>query len=310
MSRKGPALLLRDIERGDPQVLAVLDVIAHARPDVLLLLDVDWDYGDAALSALQAALDERGLDYAHRVSRRPNAGVPSGFDLDGNGRLGEGRDALGYGRFTGDGGMALLSRLPLGTVEDHSADLWADHSAPPADVLPVEAAGVVPLASVAQWVVPLTLGQTRLRLITMNANTPVFDGPEDRNGRRNADELRFVADLVSQAPLPVVLGRSNIDPQDGDGLHQVMIDLLDHPALQDPEPRGAGGGGLGHRGDPALDTVDFEGPGPLRVDYILPSQALRVLDSGVVWPAPGDPLAEVVATASRGRLVWVDLALP
>lgn len=311
LSRKGPAILLRDILRGeDAQVAAVLDVIASARADIILLLDVDWDLDGRTVGALQDALADRGAAYAHYVALRPNAGLVSGFDLDGNGRLGEGRDALGYGRFTGDGGMALLSRLPLGPATDHSAMLWSEQSAAPLTVLPDGAAEVVPLASVGQWVVPVQIGGVELSLITLNANTPVFDGPEDRNGKRNADELAFVRALAGRQAIPIVLGRSNIDPADGAGDRAAMAAVLTDPALQDAAPRGQGGGGLGHLGDPALDTVDFDGPGPLRVDYVLPASGLTIVDAGVVWPAPNSPSAEVAKAASRGRLVWVDIALP
>ncbi|MCP1168405.1 hypothetical protein NHG85_07675, partial [Limimaricola sp. ASW11-118] len=52
-----------------------------------------------------------------------------------------------------------------------------------------------------------------------------------------------------------------------------------------------------------------EGPGNLRVDYVLPSRAgLTVTGAGVVWPEGGD-LAEAAARASAHRLVWVDLLL-
>jgi hypothetical protein len=97
---------------------------------------------------------------------------------------------------------------------------------------------------------------------------------------------------------------------DGQGRRDAMRALLDDPGLRDPRPRGAGDGGTGHRGDPALDTVDWEGPGPLRVDYVLPDAALAVAASGVLWPAPGDAMAETVAAVGPGRAVWVDLALP
>ena len=70
------------------------------------------------------------------------------------------------------------------------------------------------------------------------------------------------------------------------------------------------GANAGQRGDPALDTADWpeaDGPGNLRVDLVLPSRDLTVRASGVLWPAPGQPLAETAATASPHRLVWVDL---
>lgn len=283
-------------------------MIAGADADVILLTDVDWDHGRLGAGALRAALAGRGADYPHMIAARPNSGRPSGFDLDGDGRRGDGRDALGYGRFTGDGGMVLLSRLPLGPLTDRSDLLWSARGTAPFEVLPEGAAAVVPLASVAQWVVPLE--GTGLTLVTMNASIPVFDGPEDRNGRRNADELAFVAELAGSVAGPVVLGRANVDPEDGEGVRDALAALLDHPALQDPRPRGAGGGGAGHAGDPALDTAALEGPGPLRLDYVLPARTLRVEGAGVLWPAPGDAFAETVAAAGRGRLVWVDVALP
>ena len=69
-----------------------------------------------------------------------------------------------------------------------------------------------------------------------------------------------------------------------------------------------------HRGDPALDTVDWPDhagrPGNLRVDYVLPSKRLTVTGSGVLWPLPETSLGRDVMRASRHRLVWVDIALP
>ena len=59
----------------------------------------------------------------------------------------------------------------------------------------------------------------------------------------------------------------------------------------------------------ATDTADWDDPTPgnLRADYALPSADWTIIGSGVLWPDPTDPLAETVATASRHRLVWVDL---
>ena len=82
-------------------------------------------------------------------------------------------------------------------------------------------------------------------------------------------------------------------------------------AARRPDGTGVNGG---HDGDPALDTADWrddgQGPGNLRVDYVLPSADLEVTAAGVFWPAAGEPLADAAATASAHRLVWVDLVLP
>jgi hypothetical protein len=58
----------------------------------------------------------------------PNTRMPMGLKLDGNSRVGEARDTQGFGMFSGDSGMALLSHWPIDTdaVQDLSALLWRD----------------------------------------------------------------------------------------------------------------------------------------------------------------------------------------
>ena len=36
-----------------------------------------------------------------------------------------------------------------------------------------------------------------MHFLVSHPTPPVFDGPEDRNGRRNHDEIRFWADYIS-----------------------------------------------------------------------------------------------------------------
>ncbi|HEX9858582.1 MAG TPA: endonuclease/exonuclease/phosphatase family protein [Paracoccaceae bacterium] len=326
LARAGPGLLLRDILKGDdPQIAAAVRVIAALEADVILLTAVDYDHGLVALGALADRLAAAGHPYPHRFALRPNTGMTTGLDLDGNGYLGDARDAQGYGRFAGEAGMALLSRLPIldTQVRDFSAFLWQDL---PGALLPEgmapQARSVQRLSTTGHWEVPLALPDGRtLRLLAWYATPPVFDGPEDRNGKRNHDEAAFWAHLLdARLPFPpplapfVLLGDANLDPVDGDGLTGEIRALLAHPALQDPAPRGSHGRAEPRQnGDPALDTADYSarnGPGGLRVDYVLPSAGLRVLASGVLWPPPGDPLAETIATASRHRPVWVDIAVP
>ncbi|WP_428830121.1 endonuclease/exonuclease/phosphatase family protein [Cereibacter changlensis] len=324
LTRDGPGLLLRDMERGDdPQLLAVERMLAALDADVLLLTGIDYDLGLVALRQLADRLAGQGLAYPHRFALRPNSGRPTGLDLDLDGRRGGPRDAQGYGRFSGEAGMAILSRLPIDTaaVRDFSGLLWRDL---PGSLSPDEgeARALQRLSTTGHWEAPLRLpGGGSLRLLAWYATPPVFDGPEDRNGRRNHDEAAFWRLLLdARLPMPpppppfVILGDANLDPEDGEGLRQGLAALLVHPALQDPRPRGRGGHhDPGQRGDPALDTADFtakEGPGHLRVDLVLPSADLQVAGSGVLWPPPGDPLAAVAATASRHRPVWVDILLP
>lgn len=283
--------MVRDLRAGkDDQVEAALALIVAADADVLLLMDVDWDYDGAGLAALVSRLTQAGMPYPHHIALRPNSGVPSGVDLDGDGTTHEARDGLGYGWFTGDSGLAVLSRHPLGPVQDLSAVLWVDRG-DVTGLLPPAAIPIIPLATTAQWVIPVEAGGRSLTLVTMAAGTPVFDGPEDRNGLRNRDELDFVADLVEAADEPIVMGRANLDPVRGEGHGEALRRLLDHPALQDVEP-------VGEDGTPA--TVEWRSVGEMRVDYVLPPRALRVPGSGILRDDAAGP----------ARLVWVDVSVP
>jgi hypothetical protein len=160
-------------------------------------------------------------------------------------------------------------------------------------------------------------------ILAFAATPPVFDGPEDRNGLRNADEVAFWGHFLNgelgEGPTRdfVIMGNANLDPADGDGLSGSIRDLLADPRLQDPTPRSEGGrlaADAGQVGDPALDTTDWPdgAPGNLRVSYILPSSTWRVTDAGVFWPDPDTPDAALLGpdglAAGPHRLVWVDVS--
>lgn len=312
-------------------------MIASARPDVVLLTGFDWDHDLIALAAYATALTAKGMPYPYRFALRPNTGWMTEVDLDGDGRLRGPGDAQGYGTFAGEGGMAILSRLPIddAAARDFSQVLWRDlpGSLVNAAGLSDEAKALQRLSTTAHWDVPVKLPDQRtLHLLAFYASPPVFDGPEDRNGRRNHDEAAFwlhYLDGALDVPTPaapfVILGDVNLDPADGDGRRAAIARLLADPRLQDTRPSSPGGAAAAaqggpndeHKGDPSLDTADWpefnaetgaRGAANLRVDYVLPSSDLRVTASGVWWPAEGQPGASDAA-ASRHRLVWVDVAL-
>jgi hypothetical protein len=317
LSRAGPGLMLQALRGDDPQAAAVVTVIAALKADVLLLTGIDYDLRGDTLAALADRVAAAGLSYPYRLALRPNTGVATGLDLDGNGRKGEPRDAMAYGRFAGEGGMAVLSRLPLDltALRDFTGFLWADL---PGNLRPPDTPAGQLLSTSGQYEVPVRLPDGRsLHLLTYYATPPVFDGPEDRNGRRNHDEtgfwLRLLAgDLTIPPPARpfVLLGQPNLDPMDGEGLRDAIRDLLALAALQDPAPHGSNPrADPGQSGDPALDTALYANLGGLRVEQILPSADLTVAASGVLWPPDADPLAAVLAAASRHRPLWVDLQL-
>jgi hypothetical protein len=341
--------LRRDLEGGpDPQAQQVAAILQRVRPDVLLLLEVDRDPEALALLeqrylAVPQPGGGEGLAYAHRFVPPTNTGEPSGFDLDRDGRRDGPGDALGFGAFAGQYGMVVLSRYPLDVdgIRCFGELRWRDvpepslpddlDSLPAADWYSCAAQQVVRLSSKNHCVVPVRVDARPLHLLVSHPTPPVFDGPEDRNGLRNHDEIRLWAQLLDGGQgLPrvlddtarfVIAGDLNADPHDGDSTGDpVGRWLLRHPRVNAtvvPSSRGAelaavrdGGANAVHQGPARHDTADFadegRGPGNLRVDYVLPSKTLEVVGSGVFWPAPGEPGAELVG-ASDHRLVWIDV---
>lgn len=362
--RDGPGALLADAAAGDDVQLAGLAaILQEVRPDVVLLQEVDHDPDGALTRSLVErwiGVGQGGrapLRYAYHLSPEVNTGAPSGLDLDGDGVAnhpvgtpGYGADAWGYGRYPGQYGMLVLSRFPLGAARAWRTLRWVDlpgatlpddpATPAPADFYAPEVRAALRLSSKTHVAVPVHTPAGTVTLLASHPTPPVFDGPEDRNGLRNADELRLWTVLLDGQGLPddagddapldapafVLLGDLNNDPLDGDGVHQAVRDLLTHPAVgHDPAPRsdGAaaqaaaqGGRNAEHRGPPAEDTIDADDAqvGNLRLDYVLPSATLTRVGAGVFWPLPADPLFSLVGVApfpvSDHRLVWVDVRLP
>ena len=134
-----------------------------------------------------------------------STGIPTGVDLDHDGRVGGGQDARGFGLFPGQYGMLVCSRLTLRreAVRSFRKFLWRDM--PGADLPPgwygADALAVLPLSSKSHWDLPFELpaapGTTPgkaphlLHFLVSHPTPPAFDGPEDRNGHRNHDEIRL-----------------------------------------------------------------------------------------------------------------------
>ncbi|MFY0693064.1 MAG: endonuclease/exonuclease/phosphatase family protein [Paracoccaceae bacterium] len=309
LSRSGPGFLVRDLAKGDAaDISEAVERLVSADPDIVVLQGIDYDQKGVALALLRDRLSVAGLELPHSFAARPNTGMPTPFDLDRNGALGEARDKQGYGFFSGQGGMAILSRYPILSEKARlfSDLLWRDL---PGARLPRTASGdfyekdaqsVLRLHRSAAWDVPIALPDGTLHLLTSHAGPPLFDGPEDRNGLRNADEVRFWSlflggwspdGVVATHDAFVLAGDFNNDPNGGQGIKADLRDLLAQPKLQDPVAAPA----------PTVVWEGRSGTTKLRVDYVLPSIAFDVADTGMLWP---DPERE---EASRHALVWVDI---
>jgi len=330
-SHSGPGLLLQHLQKADdPQVEQDIASIVAMKADVLLLTNFDYDYDNLALGALQLRLKDQGLVYADTLGLRPNTGIPTWLDLNHDGALSGPRDAQAYGRFAGQAGMAILSRYPIDRahIRDFTALLWKDlpEASLPPDMTP-DARLLQRLSNAGHYEVPVIYAPAKtLRLLVWSATPPLFDGPEDRNGRRNADETALWLHLLNgtlpkiapemglydppEAPF-VILGQANLDPVDGSGRTQSLRGLLDNPLLQDPAPRGpASHSDAGQRGDPALDTAALKSGAGLRLDYLLPSRTLAVQTASVLWPMQMPPLADGEVASTQHFPVWARLTLP
>jgi len=364
LNRASEGRLVRDLsDRDDTQAQAVAEIIQRTRPDVLLINEFDFDARERAAELFQdnyLSVSQNGADaieYRYRYVAPSNTGVPSGFDLDNNGTVGGPGDALGFGFFPGQFGMLVLSRHPIerDAVRTFREFRWKDmpgallpddpDTPAPRDFYSEEELEILPLSSKSHWDVPIRIGARPVHFLVSHPTPPVFDGPEDRNGRRNSDEIRFWADYIGPGRREgsyiyddegrrgglrpgaqfVIAGDQNADPFDGDSRPEAIRQLLDEPLINTattPDSPGGpeqarlqGGVNAQHRGDPAFDTADFaEPPGNLRVDYVLPRRNLRITDAGVFWPLTSDPLFDLVGTfpfpSSDHRMVWLDLAVP
>lgn len=348
LNRAQQGALVRDLSTpADLQARRVAEILQRIDADIVLINEFDHDDAGRAVDLFRTHYLERPqrgqrpVRYPYAFTAPVNTGVPSGLDLGRDGAVGGPDDAWGFGLFPGQYGMVLYSKHPIDEASVRTFQLlrWAQM---PGNLIPVEHYGAeiadrLRLSSKSHWDVPVRVGRTTLHVLASHPTPPSFDGPEDRNGRRNHDEIRLWADYLRPgrasrwivddagrrgglAPSAsfVILGDQNSDPVDGDSWPGAIDQLLDHPRIQDPAPTSAGaveaaaaqgGANASHRGDPALDTADFSdrpAPGNLRVDYVLPSRDLTVLGSDVFWPSTGEAGAELIE-ASDHRPVHLDV---
>lgn len=351
MGLESEAELYGRLISGDDQALKkVAAIIQQVRPDVLLLSEFDYYELDSTLLFIKNYLEipqfeNKAISYDHSLSGAVNTGSDSGLDLNNNGVLREPQDAWGFGKFPGQYGMAVLSRFPLNLERSFRFFKWSDMP----DALtptnpdgsawyPEEIYKKLRLSSKSHWDIVVTIEDSPVHFLVSHPTPPVFDGPEDRNGKRNHDEIRFWADYIdpersdyiyddrdkkgglAEAAQFVIAGDLNADPVDGDSSNNAILQLLEHSKVDAdclPISSGSeeatttqGGKNLLHRGNPASDTGDFNDKytGNMRIDYVLPSETLNVVGCGVYWPAM-DEFGHDLVDVSDHRLVWLDVNL-
>ena len=374
LNRPEQGALVADLATPDnPQAQKVAEIIQRMAPDVLLLNEFDYDEAGEGLRLFRENYLEQSQNgaepaiYPYVFAAPSNTGTASGYDLDRDGVVttepgsrAYGGDAFGYGEFPGQYAMAVLSKYPIdeNALRSFQKFRWKDMpgallpddpaTPAPADWYSVEAMEEFRLSSKSHWDVPVMIGGKTVHVLAAHPTPPGFDGAEDRNGKRNHDEIRLLADYLTSeamaylyddtgepAALPagarfVIMGDLNADPHDGSGVAGAIDQLLSSPAVsRAPAPKSAGGAmqaqiqagaNLAHKGPPSEDTADFGdtgefGIGNLRLDYVLFSKSgFEEAASGVFWPGPEEPHYDLVGPgfpveSSDHRLVWRDLIL-
>lgn len=331
----------------------IAEIIQRVRPDVILLNEFDYDSAGKGIEGFQKnylAISQNGnppIHYRFSYSAAVNTGVDSKQDLDGDGAKGTANDAFGFGKFPGQYGMVVLSKYKIAEPEVRTFQnfLWKDMPARLVprnkDQQPFYAPEIMEhfrLSSKSHWDIPIQAKGKTVHFLVTHPTPPVFDGPEDRNGCRNHDEIRFFADYItegksdyiyddngrngglSQTELFVLAGDMNADANDGDSTSNAARLLTDNPRINDNAPPMSSGGkyysqiqggaNLNQKGNAAWDTSDFGDSkvGNLRLDYCLPSANLNLKSSGIFWPKPDENGANLI-DATDHRLVWIDLQI-
>ncbi|MFC4358126.1 endonuclease/exonuclease/phosphatase family protein [Halobium salinum] len=342
---------------GDSQAAAAARVIQEVDPDVLVVNELANNLQQAtveegvptARTNVEAFVDNylsvpqgpglTGIDYPYTLQPTSNTGVlpEEEYDFNKNGEFGRPGDAFGFGFFPGQYAFGIASKYPFDENEVRSFQTfrWADM---PDNLIPLEGEEGVSTADDAIYLteaetevyrlsskthidVPFEVDGGTVHGLFAHPTPPVFDGPNNFNGRWNHDEVRFFADYVAGAEYIyddsgrtggldadasyVLLGDMNAGPGDEplDPATEYFLENDDFTTRRLPtSPGGA------QRGNPYA-TATFGGGS--KVDWALPSPDLSLRASSVVWPSENAGkrgLGSDVATASDHRLVWADVA--
>lgn len=329
------------------QIKNIAEIIQRQRPDIVLLNEFDYSNQSAtdAQNFIKHYLKEsqntnKPIDYPYFYSAPVNTGVDSGLDLDKDGiASGTKGDAFGFGLFPGHYGMLVLSKYPIqfDQIRTFQNFLWKDM---PGNLMAtikdengksyysLQAQQILRLSSKSHWDIPIKVGDRSIHLLASHPTPPVFDGPENRNGKRNHDEIRFWTDYLSGSEQSayiyddnqkrggfkgehfVIAGDLNASPDEGDGIKSGIQGLLEHSLVNDSIVPQSEAGSVHTPDNP--HSAQHTAIWAMRADYVLPSTSLNVKGSGVFWPKPDDPLFRLIKdrqSSSDHRLVWVDITV-
>jgi len=334
------------LKSGQQQIKNIAEIIQRVNPDIILLNEFDRTSDDhqALKDFIQHYLavgqkKQKAIDFPYFYQGPVNTGVNTPFDLNRNGIKSESpQDNYGFGYFPGHFGMAFLSKYPIDYKNIRSFQLfkWKDM---PNALQPFDPKTKQPwysksawqgfrLSSKSHWDIPVKINDQIIHILASHPTPPVFDGAEDRNGKRNHDEIRFWHDyitpnkadyiyddknhyggLASAQPF-IILGDQNASNVEGDAIYSGISLLLNSPLIQDAKPQSLGAKKHALSNKNGRYHTAYWG---MRADYILPSVLdWQISNSGVFWPTKEDEAFRLIANrhaSSDHRLVWLDLKL-
>jgi len=336
-----PDALVSALKSDHQQIKNIAEIIQRIRPDILLLNE--FDYVDKAKGIeyfkkhyLQVSQKKQpAIDYPYTYIAPVNTGLASPFDFDNDGKAsGVQGDAYGFGFFEGHYGMALLSRYPIDFDKARTLQTFKYKDMPNAQ-MPIDPKTgenwyneqewqAMRLSSKSFWDLPITVKGKTIHLLASHPTPPVFDGDEDRNGKRNHDEIRLVKDYVDNAAYIyddkgnkgglkpdtrfVILGDLNAAPEGDKKRPKTTNQLLNNPLINSSfTPVSKGAASSFSESYAASYTAYWAA----RADYVLPSEyGLSVEGGGVFWPTKNSELYRLIKdrnASSDHRMVWLDL---
>ena len=332
------------LARNHQQIRNIAEIIQRVNPDIILLNEFDYlnDNNQALKSFIKNYLNksqqgQKRIEFPYFYQGPVNTGVNSALDIDGNGKKGQlPGDGYGYGHFPGHFGMALLSKYPIDFENIRSFQHFKWHDMPNA-LMPIDPITNTPwysqttwqalrLSSKSHWDIPVIVNGKTIHMLASHPTPPVFDGPENRNGKRNHDEIRFWHDYINPELADyiyddkghkggintehsfVLLGDFNATTVDGNAIKSGISTLLNDHKIQDAMPQSKAG--KLNRPDNAHAKFHTSNWG-MRVDYVLPSvNGLSIDNSGIYWPLKSEETFRLIKerrASSDHRLVWLEL---
>lgn len=328
------------------QIKNIAEIIQRVNPDIILLNEFDYtnDKNKTLKSFITNYLNksqhgQKAIDFPYFYQGPVNTGVNANLDIDGDGIKGKlPGDGYGYGHFPGHFGMALLSKYPIDLKNIRTFQYFKRDDMPGA-LKPIDTKTKKPwysedvwqalrLSSKSHWDIPVNVNGETIHILASHPTPPVFDGPEDRNGMRNHDEIRFWHDYISPELASyiyddkgdkgglkanrsfAILGDLNATTVDGNAIKAGIAGLLSNDKIQDAMPQSEGGK---YHTPNNINAKYHTANWGMRADYVLPStNGLTIKDSGIFWPLKTEADFRLIKdrkASSDHRLVWVKLTI-